>query len=109
METKGLLVNVFRNANGYDCTANGISLKNNSLILIGDGVNCQVFEGNENNTVKLLKKNVGGNDYIYAVPLLERPENSVGPMFGGNFIYCSDSRFPSKQPIPIHDRFEVQR
>ena len=29
-------------------------------------------------------------------------------MFGGNFVYTSDSRFPSDYPIPIHDRFETQ-
>jgi hypothetical protein len=27
-------------------------------------------------------------------------------MFGGHFIYTSDSRFPSEQPIHVHDRFE---
>jgi hypothetical protein len=25
---------------------------------------------------------------------------------GGTFIYSSDSRFPSKYPIPLHDRVE---
>lgn len=33
------------------------------------------------------------------------------PMFGGNFLYSSDGRFPVSldgwhHPIPIHDRFE---
>jgi hypothetical protein len=31
----------------------------------------------------------------------------AGPMFGGNFIYASDSRFPCQYPIPVHDRFEL--
>ena len=30
-----------------------------------------------------------------------------GPMFGGAFIWSSDSRFPSRQPIPVHDRYET--
>jgi len=30
-------------------------------------------------------------------------------MFGGNFIYTSDSRFPNKYPIAIHDRYEIQK
>lgn len=30
----------------------------------------------------------------------------TGGMFGGNFITCSDSRFPTTAPIPVHDRFE---
>jgi hypothetical protein len=28
-------------------------------------------------------------------------------MFGGNFIYTSDSRFPTKEPIKIFDRVET--
>lgn len=43
-------------------------------------------------------------DYI-AVPL-NYPTGKAGPMFGGNFVYTSDSRFPVRHPIPIHDRFE---
>jgi hypothetical protein len=27
-------------------------------------------------------------------------------MFGGNFVYTSDSRFPSNSPIAVHDRVE---
>lgn len=34
----------------------------------------------------------------------------IGPMFGGNFIHASDSRFPKtngvSSPIPVHDRWE---
>ena len=29
------------------------------------------------------------------------------PMFGGHFIYTSDSRFPFEHPIPVHDRYEA--
>ena len=32
----------------------------------------------------------------------------VGPMFGGNFVYSSDSRFPADYPLPVHDRYETQ-
>lgn len=40
-----------------------------------------------------------------------RPETEDGSrgMFGGNFVYTSDSRFRRKygnQPIQVHDRFE---
>ena len=36
-------------------------------------------------------------------------EGELGPMFGGNFIYSSDSRFPSDSPIKVFDRFESQK
>lgn len=36
--------------------------------------------------------------------------NLIGPMFGGAFVYTSDSRFPKSggthSPIPVHDRWE---
>ena len=44
--------------------------------------------------------------YVHAEPV-DKPEGKVGPMFGGNFIYTSDSRFPNDYPIPVHDRFET--
>ena len=52
-------------------------------------------------------------DHFFAEPL-EKPKNVVGPMFGGNFCYTSDSRLyrfggDYHLPIPIHDRFETER
>lgn len=101
---KGLLVTVFK-AN-YDCTANGISSKLDRLILIGDGV-VELFGGNEDNSnvVKLVRRKIGNREYLHCEPL-EKPIGKNGPMFGGNFIYTSDSRFPNDYPISIHDRFE---
>jgi len=41
------------------------------------------------------------------------PSDKVGPMFGGNFAYSSDSRFGDAVgfygAVPIHDRFETQK
>jgi hypothetical protein len=27
-------------------------------------------------------------------------------MWGGHFVYSSDSRWPTRRPIPLHDRYE---
>ena len=45
--------------------------------------------------------------YYKAVPV-EQPTGMCGPMFGGNYVVTSDSRFSRKypHPIPVHDRFE---
>ena len=32
--------------------------------------------------------------------------NKAGPMFGGNWVWASDSRWPFPGPIRVHDRFE---
>ena len=103
---KGLLVSVYRSHHG-DCTSGGISSKAETLILIGPGIP-GIFEGDETNTVELKWKFVGGNEYKYVVPVVGCPSDKVGPMAGGNFVYTSDSRFPGKYPLSIHDRFEVQ-
>ena len=46
---------------------------------------------------------------LCAIPIFRNGEHSdeCGPMFGGNYIYSNDSRFPSDTPIPLHDRFET--
>jgi hypothetical protein len=100
MKTKGLLVQVYRDNLG-DCTINGISSKNDSLILVGNGPS----EGTEENSVKIVTRKFRWGNYIHAEPLIY-PKEKSWPMFGGNFIFSCDSRFPSKYPIPVHDRFE---
>jgi len=101
---KSLIVDVYRDAKGYDSTNNGISSKHDDLFLIGEGVSGP-FEAEDDKTVKLVKRNFPFGEYLHVEPLIQ-PENGKSPMFGGNFIYTSDSRFPSKYPIPVHDRFE---
>lgn len=113
---KGLIVNVFRT--NYDATNKGISSKHDSLILIKDESDTyspnvsKVFEEKFDETLFLKSKIINGSvnsaPYLYAVPkdLTDEQKTMIGPMFGGNFIYTSDSRFPNRYPIPIHDRFE---
>ena len=109
-------VEVYRDSLG-DCTAFGISSKAKNLILVSaelprkctDIIHSKIskmpelFSGDETNSVKIIE-NVPG--HFCAVPLIY-PKGMIGPMFGGNFIYTSDGRFPFSYPIPIHDRFEV--
>jgi len=105
MKTKGLLVYIYRCNTFGDCTANGISSKQDRLILVGDGIP-EIFDGDETDTVKLIKRNICGREYLHVEPITIKPDNSVSAMYGGNFIYSCDNRFPSNYPIPIHDRYE---
>jgi hypothetical protein len=97
---KGLLVTVYRGSS--DCTNNGISKNYDQLILIGEGVP-EIFEPNETTPAIYLEKRYFGRETI-----LSAKPNKPGKhqMFGGNFIYTSDSRFPSDAPIKVHDRVE---
>ncbi len=97
---KGLLVWVYRGLGG-DCTNGGISSAYDRLILVGDGVP-EIFESDSKApAVRLIKREVFGKKLIQCTDA----EKGFG-MFGGNFIYSCDSRFPSDSPIKIMDRYE---
>ena len=93
----GLLVQVM----GDDCTNGGVSGKATDAILAGYGIP-EIFNPKEGRPLLLLAERCGR---LIAVPAFQ-PQGKCGPMFGGRFVYTSDSRFPSEQPIHIHDRFE---
>lgn len=96
------MVSVYRD--GSDCTANGVSRSNNHLLLVGKGV-AEIFEESDDMPTVELVAAVQGGKTIHAKPLGE----TRWCMFGGNFIYCSDSRFSelnNGHPIKIFDRIE---
>lgn len=52
--------------------------------------------------------------WLGAIAVPEEPAPSarrIGPMFGGHFVYSSDSRFGpmahGARPLPVHDRYET--
>ena len=97
---KGLLVWVYRPH--FDCTNGGITSHNNTVLLVGEGVP-EIFEPGDLPVLKLVKRQLRGTEppYLHAQPI-----EGSGHMMGGNFIYSSDSRFPSDYPISVHDRQE---
>ena len=70
------------------------------------------MEDHDPRLIRIVERTFGGRDTPYLHVEQVSPSattlHKVGPMFGGNFVYTSDSRFPSDYPIPIHDRFETQ-
>lgn len=104
---QGLSVDILRPADGSDCTNGGVSSRATSAILVGEGVP-EIFSPRPGVPVLRLVIRWRGtpNEYMHAEPV-EAPAGKVGPMFGGNFIKTSDSRFPSRYPIPIHDRYDT--
>ena len=83
----GMYVDVYKNM-GPDCSMNGITCKNNALCLINvrgpwepsDKIpGAFLAKGNLPNTAKVIPSNIN--------------KNKTWSMFGGNFVYSSDSRF----------------
>lgn len=111
MKVQGLTVYVYKNPLFKNCSLNGISSRYDSLILIGEGVegpNTVDLDNPPENVVKLVKRRIyAGVEYLHVEPL--DGHNAGGDkwyMAGGAFCYTSDSRFPSHQPLSIHDRCE---
>jgi hypothetical protein len=102
---KGLLCFVYRSPLG-DATNNGLTSKHTSFVLVGHGVSGP-FEANDDAPALHLHSFRG---QLIAVP--EQIGGQLGTdylkgwMFGGNFIYTSDSRFPADAPIKVFDRRE---
>jgi len=102
----GLLVFVYRDASGGDYTNGGISSKVDQLTLINvEGPH----EPSDAAPAAMLNKGPLGSMNITPV---DKPAGVVGPMSGGNFAACSDSRFGKAAgfygAVAIHDRFETQ-
>jgi len=114
MKRNGLLVDVYVTKDGYDCTANGVSSQRKQFVLVDDAIEAP-FEVDDNDVyLVIVRRDFSFGTYLHVEPRINgkeiRPNGSVGPMMGGNFVYSCDSRFNqiSKYPLPIHDRFEYQ-
>lgn len=101
---KALPVDVYRNSLG-DATGGGLTSKKDSLMFVFDGVESPFETKEDEDYLVLVKRTIFGKEVLSAVPksILDK---GYGSMFGGNFIYTSDSRFPSDAPIKVHDRVE---
>jgi hypothetical protein len=105
----GLILNVFRSVDGYDCSNNGISSNHKELCVSNvDGP----FEPNEECPEVILE--VGPFNSVRLVPASLKG-SGLAFMFGGNYAGTSDSRFAdaveklcgySHNMIKIHDRVE---
>lgn len=100
---RGLLVHVLRDAGGGS-TNGGVSSTYDAFILVGPGVDGPFEPSDDCPALVLVRRNISG-EYLHVEPPAA-VGGMVGPMFGGNFVYTSDSRFPGRYPIPVHDRYE---
>lgn len=104
---KGLRASIYENKEFGNSSNKGISSKVKEVTVVGEGIP-EIFQVNESApAVKIIKRDIGG-EYLHAEPVEGKDPNTVGWMAGGAFIYSSDSRFPSKYPIGLHDRQESE-
>lgn len=101
---KGLIVSVYKSGD-IDCTNGGPSSKFNRFVLVDKDIQGPFSPSDDIPAMVLVRRQLGGREYIHAVPA-SLADKQV--MFGGNFVYTSDSRLSAvaKYPIPVHDRVE---
>ena len=97
-EQRGLRCSIYRPARG-DCSNGGLSSRVHTVTLVGEGIAPVFAPSAEAPAVEL--RVLGGR--VNAKPV---DDGGKWWMFGGCFIYTSDSRFPSPAPIALHDRTE---
>ena len=100
-----ITVSVYRNANG-DCSLGGVTSKDDTTLVVEvkDGNISEIYLEEYGYTVLEVKPSPIGSNHIAFKPANEKRRG----MFGGNFVWSSDSRFRElyPNPVPVHDRFE---
>lgn len=111
-------VDVYRAADGHDYTNDGVTSRHERVMMFYNCTReeaakcCEAYGVNEDACIVLVKRILWGEKHYYVRPLVHRSDKT-GPMFGGNFVYSSDSRFAEaidarcSSPIPVHDRYET--
>ena len=108
---KALPVSVYRNADGRDCTNEGVSSRFRALLIVCPDGFIDVDEENPpENLCKIVHRNLFGRDVYHIAPVAE--PKGAGWMAGGNFAHTSDSRFSDMcghqyGALAIHDRQET--
>lgn len=107
--THGMRLDVYKSADGSDCSNNGVTSNVTEVILVGKDVP-EIFEVKPEDTVLEIRTQPSG--HVYALPVYDEADdrNGMWHMCGGNFVYSCDSRVGALTndggPIPVHDRIE---
>jgi len=105
---KRVLTFVFKHPLG-DCTNNGLTSKVNNVDLYSEVTeeDYEFLNALDEDVLILVKR---GSFQGYSLGDIAVPwslyKEGRRSMAGGNFVYTSDSRFPSEAPISVHDRVE---
>jgi len=97
-----LPVDVYKNTDGYDCSLNGVTNQNLKLVVPCPNGHITQEQVDEHGYTVLVVGEAGGVKHF-------KPVTKKWTMFGGNFVYTSDSRFRElygNAPVKVHDRIE---
>jgi len=108
---KGITALIYRDDLGTDFSNRGISARAMEVTVIGEGIDPVFAATDERPAVRLVtNKHFKDETVVHAEPLPPTGEAAPWYMFGGTFIYSSDSRFRRAAghygAVPLHDRQE---
>jgi len=102
---KGINLDIYRNQRYSGCTNGGISERFTELLIVTER-GCIDINGDEENLVQVIHREIGGRDVYHLEPVNGKGQYS----FGGNYASTCDSRFSALHGIygalAIHDRKE---
>ena len=96
---RGLLAYIYKHDGGTSSNG-GMSSRVDRVTVVGEGVP-GIFAPTDDAPAVYLTENVRGHLCAYPTDNGDR-----WLMFGGTFVWTSDSRFPARHPVPLHDRHE---
>ena len=107
-QQSGLCCEILENKRLGNCSAGGISETQQAVLLVmaeGGPVTIEAAQKDGVPVCRLVSRKLFAQEpaYLHAEPVDCMDKNT---MFGGCYIVTSDSRFPCKHPIALHDRVE---
>ena len=107
---KGIIALIYRDALGIDFSNRGISSTVTEVTVVGPGID-PIFEPTEERpAVRIVKRENASGTIYHAEPLPTEDEPAPWYMYGGTFIFSSDSRFRQSidfhGAVALHDRRE---
>lgn len=106
---KGISLDIYKTNYG-DCSNGGVSSTSYRVTLIDKEVPKLHTPDSHTPAVKLVRRMLGGKEYIHAEPVEPCPAGGRGYMHGGCYVATSDSRVNKaighQYPISLHDRVE---
>lgn len=107
---KGIIALIYRDALGIDFSNRGISSTVTEVTVVGPGIDPICEPTDERPAVRIVKRENASGAIYHAEPLPSDELPAPWYMFGGTFIFSSDTRFRNSVgfygAVPLHDRRE---
>lgn len=108
---KALPCSIYEDKAIGNCSNDGISAKYDKVLLImPEGFVDIDPDDIPENAVKLVRRELWGEDHFYIRPVKDCPRGQAGYMAGGCYVSTSDARFRrycGSQILPLFDRTET--